>query len=153
YDRQLAPFAAAVLGAARITSSERVLDIGCGCGRTTILAAQHAAEAIGVDISAPMLECARAEAEERSVANVRFERADMQSRTFEPNTFDVAISRFGVMFFDDPVTAFGNVARALSPGGRLAFVCWQDLGHNEWLLVPGMAAAQHVPLPDTGSSG
>ena len=153
YDRQLAPFADAVLRSAAISPSARVLDIGCGCGRTTFLAAQQALSAVGVDISAPMLEHARAEARARDLANVRFEQADVQSRTFEPNSFDAAISRFGVMFFDDPATAFANVAQALAPEGRLAFVCWKDLAHNEWLLVPGMAAAEHVALPDPGAPG
>jgi hypothetical protein len=77
----------------------------------------------------------------------------MQSRAFEPNSFDVAVSRFGVMFFDAPVAAFANVAHALAPVLRLAFVCGKDLAHNEWLLVPGMAAAEHVALPDAGSPG
>src|SRR5438552_12885119 len=153
YDRQLAPFGDAVLRAAAINSSDRVLVIGCGCGRTMFLAAQHADTALGVDISAPMLERARAEARERNLVNVRFEQADIQSRAFVPNSFDVAISRFGVMFFDAPVEAFANVARALAPEGRLAFVCWKDLAHNEWLLVPGLAAAEHVALPDAGSPG
>jgi len=153
YDRQLAPFADAVLRAAAHGSADRVLDIGCGCGRTTLLAARDAAGAVGVDISAPMLAraCARADAER--VTNARFEQADVQTHAFEADSFDVAISRFGVMFFDDPVAAFSKVARALRPGGRLAFVCWQDLGQNEWLLVPGVAAMQHVPMPDIGTPG
>jgi SAM-dependent methyltransferase len=152
YDRQLAPFADAVLEAATIGRTDRVLDLGCGCGRTTLLAAQQAATAVGVDISAPMLEQARAEATAQHVENVQFEQADVQSHEFPERSFDVAISRFGVMFFDDPLVAFSNVAHALTPGGRLVFVCWQDLVHNEWLLVPGMAAAEHVALPDTGTA-
>jgi SAM-dependent methyltransferase len=153
YDRQLAPFAAALLRAAAIGSHECVVDVGCGCGGTTMLAAHHAAEAHGIDISAPMLDHARARAVAANVLNVQFEQADAQTHAFEPAIFDVAISRFGVMFFDDPVAAFANVARALRPSGRLVFVCWQELGRNDWLLVPGMAAAQHVPLPDLGPAG
>ena len=153
YDRQLAPFAAELLRAAAIGSSERVLDAGCGCGATTMLAARDAAEAHGIDISAPMLDHARELAAAANIVNVQFDQADVQSHAFEPAWFDVAISRFGVMFFDDPDAAFANIARALRPGGRLAFVCWQELGRNEWLLVPGMAAAQHVPLPDLGPPG
>jgi SAM-dependent methyltransferase len=76
----------------------------------------------------------------------------VQSSGFPEASFDVAISRFGVMFFDDALAAFSNVARALTPGGRLVFVCWQDLAHNEWLIVPGMAAAEHIALPDTGAA-
>ncbi len=150
YDRQLAPFADALLSAAKIGSGDRVLDIGCGCGTTTLLAAREGAEAVGVDISAPMLDQARSRARAGKVANVQFEQADMQAHVFEPASFDIAISRFGVMFFEDPVAAFSNVAHALRAGGRLAFVCWQELGRNDWLLVPGMAAVQYVPLPDLG---
>jgi len=153
YDRQLAPFAVELLRAAAIDSTERVLDIGCGCGGTTMLAAHDAAEARGIDISAPMLDHARTRAATAGIVNVQFEEADAQIHSFEPGSFDVAISRFGVMFFDDPDAAFGNIARALRPGGRLAFVCWQELGRNDWLFVPGMAAAQHVPLPDLGPPG
>jgi SAM-dependent methyltransferase len=153
YDRQLASFADALLRAAAIGPSDRVLDLGCGCGTTTLLAARDGGEAVGVDISAPMLENARARARVAKVTNVQFEQADVQTHAFEPASFDVAISRFGVMFFDDPVAAFTNVAGALRPDGRLAFVCWQDLGRNEWLLAPGMAAAQYVPLPDMGEPG
>jgi SAM-dependent methyltransferase len=102
YDRQLAPFADALLRAAAIGASDRVLDLGCGCGTTTLLAARDGAEAVGVDISAPMLEHARAAARAANVANVRFEQADVQTHAFVPASFDVAISRFGVMFFDDP---------------------------------------------------
>jgi SAM-dependent methyltransferase len=153
YDRQLEPFARAVLDAAALATADRVLDVGCGCGGTTLRAAETAADATGVDISAPMLDHARARAAAAGVTNARFVQADVQTHAFEPATFDVAISRFGVMFFDDPVAAFSNVARALRPGGRLAFVCWQELGRNDWLLVPGMAAAQHVPLPDMGPAG
>ena len=150
YDRQLAPFADALLSASPIGSGDRVLDVGCGCGTTTLLAARDAAEAVGVDISAPMLNQARARARAANVTNARFEQADAQTRVFEPASFDVAISRFGVMFFEDPVAAFSNVAHALRPGGRLSFACWQELGRNDWLLVPGMAALQYVPLPDLG---
>jgi SAM-dependent methyltransferase len=153
YERQLAPFAAELLRAAAIGSTDRVLDVGCGCGGTTMLAAHDAATARGIDISEPMLDQARTRAATANIANVQFDQADAQTHAFEPASFDVAISRFGVMFFDDPDAAFANIARALRPGGRLAFVCWQELGRNDWLLIPGMAAAQHVPLPDLGPPG
>ena len=118
-----------------------------------MLAAHDAHAALGIDISAPMLDQARTRAAAAKITNVQFDQADAQTHAFEPASFDVAISRFGVMFFDDPDAAFANIARALRPGGRLAFVCWQELGRNDWLLVPGMAAAQHVPLPDLGPPG
>src|SRR5207245_9602029 len=82
--------------------------------------------------------------------NAHFETADAQTHPFEPQTIDVAISRFGVMFFDDPVAAFANIRRALRPEGRIAFVCWQDLLENEWLSVPGAAILQYRPLPEAG---
>ncbi len=105
YDRQPAPFADALLRAAAIGPAERVLDLGCGCGTTTLLAARDAASVVGVDISAPMLDQARTRAGAANVTNVRFEQADVQTHSFEPASFDIAISRFGVMFFDDPVAA------------------------------------------------
>lgn len=153
YERQLAPFASELVRAATIGPTERVLDVGCGCGGTTMLAAHDAAAAFGIDISAPMLDQARTRAAAANIVNVQFDEADAQTHPFESASFDVAISRFGVMFFDDPAAAFTNIARALRPGGRLAFVCWQELGRNDWLLVPGMAAAQHVPLPEPGPPG
>jgi SAM-dependent methyltransferase len=79
-----------------------------------------------------------------------FEVGDAQTHPLGPGSFDVAVSRFGVMFFDDPVAAFTNIASGLRSGGRLAFVCWQELFANDWMIVPGAAVAAHVPLPDTG---
>jgi SAM-dependent methyltransferase len=152
YDLQLAPFADALLHSAAIGPDERVLDIGCGCGTTTLRVAHKAAHAVGVDISAPMLERARATAAAENIANVEFVEADVQTHVFA-TAFDVAISRFGVMFFDDPNRAFANLATAVRPGGRLVFVCWQELARNDWLFLPGLAAAQHLPLPDQGAGG
>jgi SAM-dependent methyltransferase len=81
---------------------------------------------------------------------VQFERGDAQVHPFPPEAFDVALSRFGIMFFDDPVAAFTNIARALRPGGRLAFLCWQEALRNEYIAVPLGAALAHVPAPDVG---
>jgi SAM-dependent methyltransferase len=100
-----------------------------------------------------MLARARDLAVAEGLTNVVFEQGDAQVRALVPASFDVAISRFGVMFFADPVAAFRNVGRGLRPGGRLAFVCWQDLSRNEWLLVPVAAAVEHVPMPDLGPPG
>ncbi len=151
YDRMLAPFGEAVLGAAAIATDELVLDVGCGTGTTTLAAAAaaRAGEALGVDLSSHMVERARRRASEGGVPNARFEVADAQTVAFDPNSRDVVISRFGVMFFDDPTRAFANIGSGMRAGGRLAFVCWQGLAQNEWMLVPGMAVAQVVPLPDT----
>src|SRR5881296_3534674 len=102
---------------------------------------------VGIDISAPMLARAVEAARAAGVANVRFENADAQTHRFPPAAFDVVYSRFGVMFFVDPVAAFTNLRAALRPGGRLAFVCWQALAQNPWLFLPLKAAAQHLTLP------
>lgn len=147
YDRQLEPFADVLLDASGLSGRDSVLDLGCGCGATTRRAARQSERAVGVDISNPMLERARATAISEGVANVEFVQADVQTHAFDVS-FDVAISRFGVMFFDDPHAAFANVASALEPAGRLAFVCWQELARNDWLLLPGLAAAQYLPLPE-----
>jgi SAM-dependent methyltransferase len=133
YDRQLEQFGDAVLAAAKIHPDDRVLDIGCGSGTTTLMAAPTAAAAVGVDISEPMLDLARRRASDAGTSNARFVLGDAQIDDLG-GAFDVAISRFGVMFFDDPAAAFGNIASALAPGGRLVFVCWQGLDRNEWLL-------------------
>jgi SAM-dependent methyltransferase len=149
HDRQLEPFGRAVLGAAAIGSRSSVLDIGCGCGATTLQAARVGKEVLGVDVSKPMIDRARADAVTRGIANVEFLEADAQTHRFGVERVDIAISRFGVMFFDNPVAAFSNIATTLRPDGRLVFCCWQALTHNDWLLLPAMAAAEHLPLPDT----
>ena len=129
----------------------RVLDIGCGTGLTTCDAARIVVDgaARGLDISGPMIAGAQARAAARGLSNVTFEVGDAQTDSFTPDV-DVVISRFGVMFFDDAPAAFANLRAAIDAGGRLAFVCWQDLFVNEWMAVPGLAAAQHVPLPEMG---
>jgi SAM-dependent methyltransferase len=155
YDRMLQPFATMILDAADLAASERVLDVGCGCGATTRDAARLVAPgvALGVDLSEPMLERARAGAAAAGLSNISFEQADVQVHPLDPESFDAVISRFGIMFFDDPTAAFANLHRATRRGGRLACVCWQSLAENEWLLVPGAALAEHVPLPPTGADG
>ncbi|MBI2168154.1 MAG: methyltransferase domain-containing protein [Actinobacteria bacterium] len=156
YARMVAGFGDAVVEAASLSPGDRVLDVGCGMGPTTFAAADRvgpSGEVVGVDLSGPMLGVARERAEEAGLAHVRFEQADAQVHSFEPDTFDAAISRFGVMFFDDPKAAFANIAAALRRGGRLAFVCWQPLFENEWIMVPVAAALEHVPLPEMGEPG
>lgn len=152
YDGMLAEYIPLLLEAAAISGDARTLDVGCGTGTTTIEAARAApdGQTLGVDISAPMLAHAREKAARGAVTNVRFEELDAQVGAFEPGARDAVISRFGVMFFADPVAAFANIAGALRTGGRLAFVCWQGLLQNKWMAVPAMAIAAHVPLPDPG---
>ena len=152
YDTMLQPFGEAVLAAASLSPGERVADVGCGNGAMTIDAARRVSPngmVLGIDISTPMLDLARRRATQAGVGNVEFVEADAQVHPFGGGSLDAILSRFGVMFFDDPEAAFANLAGALHPGGRLAFVCWQDLFQNEWMLVPGAAAAQHVGLPET----
>jgi SAM-dependent methyltransferase len=147
YDRQLAPFADALFERIKLTPSDRILDVGCGCGATTIAAANFASRAVGVDLSQAMLAVARERARTSGLTNTEFMLADAQTYPFESESFDIVISRFGVMFFDDTTAAFANLRSSMVAGGRLAFVCWQPLEANEWLLVPGLAAAQHVVFP------
>ena len=106
-----------------------------------------AASPVGVDVSADVLGVARRRAHADIVANVEFVEADAQRHSFGAESFDAVISRFGLMFFDDPVAAFTNLHSQLRDGGRLVSVCWQGLEANPWLLVPGIAAAAHVALP------
>lgn len=155
YESLVSGFTPRLLDAARIGRGDRVLDLGCGCGQTTRLAARRAPDgfAVGIDLSRVMLERAREDAWDESLPNVSFGHGDAQVHPFSAASFDVALSRFGVMFFDDPRAAFTNIGRALVPGGRLAFLCWQDLLVNEWLAVPAGAALAHVPVPELGGEG
>ncbi|GAA2209944.1 methyltransferase domain-containing protein [Nonomuraea monospora] len=124
YNGMLDGFNEALFTAAAIEEDDQVLDVGCGTGRTTLLAAGRAARgtALGIDLSAPMLKRARADAAEQNVANAVFEQGDAQVHPFGDGKYDVAISRGGVMFFADLVAGFTNIARALRPGGRLAII-------------------------------
>src|SRR5437867_4470402 len=149
-DAQIAPLGERAMDRAGIAPGERVIDVGCGCGGTTIALARRVGPAglvLGIDISAPMLERAAETARAEGLANVRFENADAQTHRLPPGAFDVVYSRFGIMFFADPVAAFANLRAALRPGGRLAFVCWQALRENPWLFLALQAAAQHLTLP------
>jgi len=153
-DQVLTPVAEALAAAAGVAAGEAVLDVGCGCGATTLAAARAAGpggSALGIDLSGPMLEVARRRARERGVANVRFEHADAQTRALPAGAFGVAISRFGTMFFADPVAAFINVASALRPGARLCLVTWQSLAANDWLTVPRAVLLRYGTPPQVTS--
>lgn len=140
-----------VFAAASIGEDDRVLDVACGNGQTTRLAAGLASRwhVLGVDLSEPMVRRARALAAEEGIGNVLFEQGDAQVYPFPPGRFDVAISRGGLSFFADPVAAFANIASALRPGGRLAFVCLQDMRRQEWFTVFLTALLGRAPQPDT----
>lgn len=140
-----------------IGRADHVLDIGCGCGQTTRDAARLAPEgsALGVDLSSSMLTVARRRAISEGVPNVEFRRADAQVHAFDPAAFDIAISRFGTMFFDDRTAAFINIASALRSGGRLAMLVWQDITKNEWLMTVrrALSAGRDLPMPPPGAPG
>jgi SAM-dependent methyltransferase len=142
--RNIAGFGDAVLAAANARPGETVLDVGCGTGATTArLAAAVGPQGrvLGADISEPLIGAARAQ----NLANASFVVGDATTYPFEAASFDLVFSRFGVMFFADPVAAFKNLRRALKPSGRRAFVCWRTPQENPWGLVPMRAAAPHLP--------
>lgn len=151
-DILLGPVADLVIDRAKPKPGERVIDIGCGSGVTTIGFAQKVApsgHALGVDISGPMLARARASAPQG--LPVDFVQADATVYPFDPASFDLLVSRFGVMFFADPVVSFANMRKALKPSGRLAFACWREPRENPWMIAPLQAVYKHVPkLPPQG---
>jgi SAM-dependent methyltransferase len=134
YDAELRLHNQVLRRAFGVRRHDHVLDVGCGTGQTTRQAARMATagSALGVDLSAPMIDRARELAQVEGLRNVTFERADAQVHRFPPEQFDLAISRFGTMFFDDPVAAFANIGRALRPAGRLVMMVWQGHERNEW---------------------
>jgi SAM-dependent methyltransferase len=149
-DAQLSPLGLAGIERARPGRGERVIDVGCGCGQTSLQLGERVGplgSVLGVDISAPLLGRARERAGAAKLEHVRFEEGDAQAHHFRPESADLVFSRFGVMFFADPPAAFANLLRALRPGGRLTFVCWQELARNPWMAVAVRAVASVVPLP------
>ena len=156
YDRMNAGFAEGLVGRLDPRPGERVLDVGSGNGALPLAIAPRVGPDGSVtclDISGPMLQHAKRRCRAAGLTNVDFVKGDAQVHGLPDATFDAVVSRFGVMFFDDPVAAFANLGRALKPGGRVVFVCWQDLFRNDWLMVPAGAALQHVPMPDLGGPG
>ena len=150
-DRMLGPLGEAAMVAAGIAPGHRVIDIGCGCGTTTLELAQRvgpSGHVLGIDISTPMLERARERAAGVGDLPIDLQNRDAATHRFERQSYDRVFSRFGVMFFTDPVAAFGNIRAALKPGGRLAFVCWQPLELNPWMATTIAVASQDVERPD-----
>jgi SAM-dependent methyltransferase len=131
-----------LLDALALTPGERVLDIGCGGGKATIEASRRVGpqgSAIGADLSVPLVELARRRAREAAADNVTFQVVDMQQDTVPGRPFDAAMSQFGVMFFEEPVTAFVNIARHLRVDGRVVFACWQSIDRNPWFVASALA--------------
>jgi SAM-dependent methyltransferase len=139
-----------------VQPDDDVLDLGCGNGTSTLAAARQASagSALGIDLSAQMLEVARSRALDAGVANVAFVQGDAQVHPFVPGSLTLAISRFGAMFFEDPVAAFANVGAALRPGGRLGLLAWRSFAENEWgqVMRTSLAAGRTLPEPPTRGS-
>lgn len=150
YDRQFAPLTDALFTGVALRPHEAVLDVGCGCGAVSRRAAHAARSVLGADISEPLLAVAIDRARAESLDNVDFVVADAQTYAFTEAAFDVVISQFGLMFFDQPAAAFANLWSSLAPGGRITFTCWQGIEANEWVSILAEAVAQHVALPSLG---
>ena len=150
-DRQLGILTDRLFEHTDIQVGERIIDIGCGTGATILRSAPATGTGgtvLGLDISHPMLDLARKRSKEQGgMAHLELRIADAQNETFDPGGYDLIMSRFGVMFFDDPVAAFANLLSALRPGGRLCFVCWGPLANNPWFNIPRTAAIQYLGTP------
>jgi SAM-dependent methyltransferase len=155
-DVLLAPVTQALIDRAAPQPGERIIDVGCGCGSTSMALASRVAPTgfvLGVDISGPMLARARELAPKGTSKGlpVDFVLADATIYPFDPGQFDLLASRFGVMFFAEPAVSFSNLRRALRPSGRMAFACWREPRENPWMMAPLQAIYQHVPkLPPQG---
>lgn len=148
-DEVLAPVAAHLMDLARPAPGERVLDIGCGCGVTTLEAGRlvgREGHVTGVDVSEPMLALARKR--KADGARPEFVLADAATARLGEIRYDLALSRFGVMFFSEPIAAFKNIRASLKPAGRLAFVCWQAMKASPWFAQPMQAVLRHVQPPE-----
>ncbi len=146
-----------MLDAVRLTATSQVIDVGCGSGDTARAAAVAAPDGsvLGVDLSRELVDTARRRAERAGIGNARFEVGDAQVYPFEPGAADAVISKTGAMFFGDPVAAFGNLARALRAGGRLALLVWQAAAENEWFLEisTALAGGRDRPAPPPDAPG
>lgn len=156
-DHMLAPVLDQLLKTAALKAGERVLDIGCGSGASTVAISRAvgiSGQALGVDISASLLAAARNQA--RGIDNIAFVESDAQQASFEGTPYDVALSRFGVMFFDDTTAAFANIRRALAPDGRVVFATWAPMSENPSFDIAAKVAERvlgSVPMPDPDAPG
>jgi SAM-dependent methyltransferase len=149
YDAASTRVMAAYVPTLRVQASDAVLDVGCGAGGLALQLAASAGSVLGVDLSSQMLDVAAKRAAARGLTNVSFEQADAQTHAFESESFDLAVSSFGCMFFDDPVAAFANIGRALKPGGRVSFIAWRGLPEQKWImgLRDALAMGRDLPFP------
>lgn len=157
FDTALRRYTPRFLDAARLSPTDRVLDVGCGTGGTVLEAATRVTDGsvLGVDLSVAMLEVARRRVADAGLANARFEQADAQIHPFEHGSFDVVLGRTSAMFFGDRPAAFANLARALRPGGRLVLLTWQPIAGNEWIqrILGALAAGRDLPVPPPEAPG
>lgn len=145
-DRLLDPISQIAIERAAVVAGERVIDVGCGCGTTSLELADAGAQVWGVDVSEPMLALAKKRAGVRD--ELAFSLGDAAEQAFTPD-HQLVFSRFGVMFFDEPAAAFANIRTGLVRGGRLCFVCWQAPRDNPWMSIGGQAVAPFLPKPDS----
>ncbi len=143
-DTMMAPITKALLERAAVAPGERAVDVGCGCGSTTLELVRRGALAFGIDVSEPMLALAKERAS--GLSGVAFRRTDAATQPFTPD-HELVLSRFGVMFFAHPIDAFRNLKTGLTPGGRLCFVCWQGASENAWMSTAGQAVAPFLQKP------
>ena len=156
FDRMLAPYGEHVVAGLSPEPGESVVDVGCGNGALSLDVAARVGpkgSVLGLDLSGPMLSLARSRAAERGLGNVAFEQSDAQVHDFGDRQFDAVTSRFGVMFFDDPVAAFANLRSGTRSGGRVAFACWRSVLENDWLMVPAATLLEFVPMPEMPPPG
>ncbi len=155
-DGQISDIGRLAMDRAGLETGQAVLDIGCGCGDSSLELARRVAPGgtvRGVDLSQPMLDWAAERAAREPELAISFERGDAQIAQFEPASFARAFSRFGVMFFEDPTAAFGNIRSGLTPDGRLTFICWRPLDLNPWMAIPIDIACRFVAPPEPMAPG
>lgn len=147
-DRLFLPFERLLADKVAVSGARNILDIGCGAGATTLAAARRLGpqgQCTGLDISVPLINAACGRAENEGLTNANFIAGDAQSHAFVPDSFDAVISRFGVMFFDDPAAAFVNLRRAVRDGGDLTFIAWRGTAQNPFMVAAEQASAPYLP--------
>lgn len=150
-DKMLGHLGETAMEAVDLTDGNNVLDIGCGSGGTTFEISRRVGstgKVMGIDISEPMLAIAKARSAANNITNVEFSEADVTTFDFSTHIFERAFSRFGVMFFEDPIASFSNFASSIAAGGKIAFCCWRDLKYNEWFEFPLNVGLKYCPPPE-----
>ena len=149
-DKMLGPLGDQAIKILKPKVGEKILDIGCGTGSTSQTLSKLVGESgiiTGIDISKPILNFAQKQKENKKIKNINFIQADAQNHQFSDLNFDAVFSRFGIMFFEDPISAFKNIKKSLSCNGRLTFVCWSKREDNDWINLSSNVASQFLELP------